>query len=388
MTFVMLMAVTVVVFADDVTLYSDDTETTETDTEGKLCYNEDGTFTILMINDTQDVGKCVNSKMLDFVEASIIEADPDLVVLDGDQLADIYPFATAKDIKLAIDNVCSILEEYQIPFLVTLGNHDHDRESVVSEAEQYAIYTSYSMCYNVYADEMEGDYFTCALPIYSSDGSTIQFAVFVIDSNNTSGSDYIGDTAEQVEWYIEESEKLNEEAGTTVPVILFQHIPVNEIYTTGLMQKCSWNTDGAIYSRRDSSWYILADGVEGELGEAPCSEPIGEGAGMYDAWVEQGNIIGAWFAHDHVNTFSGVDDNGILMGYNGGCGFRAYGNGDERTTRVFNFTEGDEENYSTSLIYYDEVCGSLLFVISDILTPEWLTWIMKPIYALFGWMMD
>ena len=64
------------------------------------------------------------------------------------------------------------------------------------------------------------------------------------------------------------------------------------------------------------------------MGEAPCSENFDNITGQYQSWLEKDNIIGAWFGHDHVNTFEGVTDDGIRMGYNGGTGFRSYGNGD------------------------------------------------------------
>ena len=98
--------------------------------------------------------------------------------------------------------------------------------------------------------------------------------------------------------------------------------------------------------------------------------------------------MGAFFAHDHVNNFVGVNEDGIKMGYNGGTGFRAYGNGDQRSVRVFELDENDVTNYQTRLVTYAEVVGSLKLVNSDVLTPAWLTRIMKVIYACIGWIID
>ena len=105
--------------------------------------------------------------------------------------------------------------------------------------------------------------------------------------------------------------------------MLFQHVPVKEIYS--FLKECDWKDDGAIYSRRDSKWYVLNEEVaQGDFGEAPCSENFDVQTGEYQAWVKNGDIIGAFFAHDHNNNFVGTSADGIKMGYNGGTGFRAY----------------------------------------------------------------
>ena len=74
------------------------------ETEKVLRFNEDGTFKIMQINDTQDVGKGVNEKMVKFIEAALDKEQPDLVVFVGDQLSDAYPFGTKEDMIIAIDN--------------------------------------------------------------------------------------------------------------------------------------------------------------------------------------------------------------------------------------------------------------------------------------------
>ncbi|MCI5537445.1 MAG: hypothetical protein MR390_01815, partial [Oscillospiraceae bacterium] len=56
--------------------------------------------------------------------------------------------------------------------------------------------------------------------------------------------------------------------------------------------------------------------------------------------------------------------------------------------RVFELDENDVTNYQTRLVTYAEVVGSLKLVNSDVLTPAWLTRIMKVIYACIGWIID
>jgi|LSQX01.3.fsa_nt_gb hypothetical protein len=352
--------------------------------EIKLQFNNEGKFKILMVNDTQDVGRRVNPRMLNFLKQAIEQQNPDLVVFVGDQLSDMFIGVNAKEIEIALDNIAQICEDAKVPFAMTMGNHDHDHTNIVSEEGMYEILSKYS--YNM--NEMGYDYFTFNMLVYDSlTGLVPVLNVFMIDTNGNKGlngnkSGYDGVTKEAIEWYENKSDEL-----LGVPSILFQHIPVKEIYS--LFEECDYKDENAVYSQRDKKWYKLdaEKTVEGSvLGEAPCSENFDNITGQYQSWLEKDNIIGAWFGHDHVNTFEGVTDDGIRMGYNGGTGFRSYGNGDQRSVRVFEFDELDVKNYTTEIVTYKQVTGeSINFVFADILTPAWLTRLMKVIYTLFGW---
>lgn len=351
-----------------------------------LKFNEDGTFKILMINDTQDVGKGGDSRMTNFLKAAVDSEKPDLVVFVGDQLSDVYPGANAADYKIAVDNILQPLEERNIPFIATLGNHDHDRASVMAEADMYKLYDAYSMNYST---ENGPDPFTCNVEVKTSDGSKTAFNIYVIDSNNKvpgEGLGYAGINEEQLAWYNETSAALKAaNGGEPVPSLNFQHVPVKEIYN--LLKECDWNTKGAIYSRRDSKWYTLDESkASGHLGEAPCSENFDRITGQYEAWLANGDIMGAFFAHDHVNNFMGTTDDGIVLGYNGGSSFRSYGIAGDRSVRIFELNEDDVTGYTTRLVTYNELMDpDVNFVLGDLMTPAILNYVMKVVYALFGW---
>ena len=351
--------------------------------EKVLKFNDDGTFKIMQINDTQDVGEGVNKKMVEFIEAALDAEQPDLVVFVGDQLADFYPFATEEDMKLSINNIIAPLEERGIPFLMTLGNHDHDNIEEFTEEEQYATYTSYANCYAV---NNGPDGFTYNVPVLTSDGEDIAMNIFMMNTHNKAESGgYAGVNAAQNEWFEAKSAELAaDNGGEAVPSMLFQHIPPKEIYS--LFVECESNEDGAIFSRRDNTWYKLDETkAQGHLGEAPCSEDFDNITGQYESWLRTDNIIGAFFAHDHVNTFVGTNDDGITMGYNGGTGFRAYGLGYDRSVRIFEFNENDVENYDTRILTYADITGQSSVVIVDLFSPALLTDLMKVVYFLFGW---
>ncbi len=357
-----------------------------TDASDSLRFDSDGKFRILMINDTQDVGKGSRSETAAFINAALDRDKPDLVVFVGDQLADMYPNATKEDYKLAIDKIIKPLQERNVPFLVTLGNHDHDRADVMSEDEMFEVYASYDNCLAI---KGSNDPFTYNVPVYSSNGDSVKFNIYMMDTNNKKDGGYEGIRASQLEWYNQTSAALKAaNGGKPVPSLLFQHVPVKEVYS--LFTECKWYDENAVYSSRDSKWYILNENMaSGDLGEAPCSENFDVQTGQYQAWVENGDIIGAFFAHDHVNNFIGTTDDGITMGYNGGTGFRAYGADCGRTMRVFDICENDVENYDTHLIYYQDLVGkkggNLFF---DTFSPSFLNSLMKIAYFFFGWVIN
>ncbi len=356
------------------------------DTDSVMKFNSDGKFKIMMINDTQDVGKGNKPQTVNFIEKALDTEKPDLVVFVGDQLSDMYPCASKKDYKKAIDNIIKPLADRNVPFLVTLGNHDHDRANVMSEDEMFDVYASYPNCIAVRGST---DPFTNNTLVYGSDGESVAFNIYMMDTNNTANGGYTGIYKEQLDWYNAKSAELKAaNGGKAVPSLLFQHVPVKEIY--GMFTECKWNTDGAVYSRRDHKWYILNEEMaKGDFGEAPCSENFDVHTGEYQAWVENGDIMGAFFAHDHNNNFVGKSADGIVMGYNGGTGFRAYGAKCGRTIRVFNLDENDVTNYETHLIYYNELMGeSASNPFFDTFSPSILNKIMKVFYAMFGWMID
>ena len=352
----------------------------------QLRFKADGTFKIMQINDTQDVGRNFDKRTAEFLEAALDLEKPDLVVMVGDQLSDVYPFASAEDYKSALDQTIAPIEARGIPFLATLGNHDHDRADVLDEAGMFEIYAAHG---NFISTRNGPDPFTYSVPVLSSDGGKTAFNIYMMDSNNKGEGavSYSGIFKNQLDWYNAQSAALKaENGGEPMPSMLFQHVPVKEIYQ--LLKECDYNEKGSIYSRRDKKWYVLDETkAQGKLGEAPCSENFDTITGQYEAWLANGDIIGAFFAHDHVNNFAGVSNDGIRMGYNGGTGFRAYGNGGNRSVRIFEFNENDVAAYTTRLLTYNQATGkNLKLAASDLMTPAILTDVMKVVYFFFGWM--
>ncbi len=319
----------------------------------KLTFNKNGKFRIMQINDFQD-RDTTNADSLAFLNKVLDLYKPDLVVLVGDQIHHSFPGITVEKIKTTIRNQLMPLEEREIPFLFTFGNHDRDYQNIMSMEEQAAFYREFSCCYANVDGADSGTYNTL---IYGKDGKTPALNIYMMDSGHWNGTGWTsGVTEEQVQWYVETSNSVKKNnGGKVVPALVFQHIPVKEIHS--FFKIVPKGTEGAVKSLFYDEYYVLDEnadwiGDRNVMREAPGSEHPEKVTGQYQAWLEQGDVMGAYFGHEHINTFVGRTEDGIVLGYNGGFGFAAYGDPGERYARIYDFTEGNVENYTQETIYY------------------------------------
>ncbi|MGN0468225.1 MAG: metallophosphoesterase family protein [Acutalibacteraceae bacterium] len=357
-----------------------------TQTQNSLSFGDDGKFKIMQVNDTQDIDN-MNKRTVEFLKAALAAEKPDLVVVPGDILSDMFIGANEARIKKALRAFASIFNDAKVPFAVTFGNHDHDLEDIVSIEEMMNVFKEFEYCIT-----NEGcDPGTYNIPIMSSDGSRMALNIYMMDSNNKDGvaNGYTGCYANQVEWYNQKSAELKAaNGGEVVPSLVFQHVPVKEIYQF-LTQVSVKESNHAVFSLNDYKWYVLnkdyiIDEENAIFGEAPCSEVFDSTSGEYDAWVQNGDIIGAFFAHDHVNNFVGKTDDGIILGYNGGTGFRAYGSGDKRSVRIFELDENDVASYTTRPVFYRDLCSTISYYPSDIMSTAIFGDILRFFFRIIG----
>ena len=323
--------------------------------EKLLTFGEDGTFRIMQINDFQDVDM-PHADSLVFLNAALDKYQPDLVVLVGDQLSNYFPGITVEKIKTAISKQVMPMQERGIPFIFTFGNHDWDHHGVLSMEDQAAFYREFSCCY-ANADGADGG--TYSTLIYDKSGTTPLLNVYMMDTGHWNGSGWIcGVTQEQVQWYESISSSIKEmNGGVVVPALVFQHIPVKEIMQ--LTKVVPAGTPGAVKNKFYDEYLVLDEdadwiGDRNVMREAPASEHPEKVTGQYEAWLSQGDVMGAYFGHDHINTFAGKTADGIALGYNGGFGFATYGDPGERYAKIYDFNENDVKNYTQQTIYYTE----------------------------------
>ncbi len=375
-----LMLAVILIFSFSVIAFAED------DTSVQLQFNSDGKFKIMQVNDTQDTHN-INNRTVEFLNAALESEQPDLVVIVGDMLSDMFVFDSEKNITKALYVLGKIFNDAKTPFTVTFGNHDHEYTDVLSTDEMIAVFEQFE--YFIRGNGCDAGTFN--LPVLSSDGSSYPFNIYVMDTHNKSEEvgGYEGVYPEQVEWYKNTSDKLKEQnGGKVVPSLLFQHIPVKEMhqfYTEG--EKGGSNS---FFNLNNGNWYklddtlLISDESVSFVGEPPYSEPQSYTTGQYEAWLEKGDIIGAFFGHDHINNFVGKTTEGIVLGYNGGSGFAAYGSGDRRSVRIFEIDENDVENYVTRSVFYSDVTGkNISFYPTDILSPLTVTVLLRIVYKVF-----
>ncbi len=178
-------------------------------TTSELKFGADGKFKIMQLNDTQDM-ILEDVAEVKLIMAAIEQEQPDLLVFNGDQLTDFFPGATEDGLKKCLSNLFDQIDELDIPFMMTYGNHDHDYEDFFTIEEQLAFYQQYENCI---VPENRCDPGTYNMPIMSSDGDKIAFNIYMMDTNNKrADSDlltgYEGVRENQVEWYKQTSDEL------------------------------------------------------------------------------------------------------------------------------------------------------------------------------------
>ncbi len=322
---------------------------TSDEADTHLQFDENGEFKIMQIADMQD-GFPMKSITKKLMRKAIETENPDLIVLTGDNINS-SAGESALIYAASINEFMSIFEEYGIPVAAVFGNHD--AEGNISRAQQMEVYEKYD-CFIGCAGEDMGNY-TCGtyyVPLYSSaDAEDMVFNLWMIDSGDYNRENDLGGyaavTKSQIEWYkAAEAELAAANGGEVVPSLMFQHIVVPEIFdalepadeTTGTC------TNG-------SKYYKLPEGAKGKLPEYPC--PPDYNNGQFDAFHDNGNVLGMFFGHDHHNTYE-VEYKGIMLCNTPGVGFASY-NGVDNGVRTITLHEDDLTTFDTEVVTYLEL---------------------------------
>lgn len=319
---------------------------TSEEADTHLQFDENGEFKILQIADIQD-GWPLKTITKNHIRKLVETQNPDLIVLSGDNING-SAGESAIIAPMAIAEFMNIFEEYGIPVAAVFGNHD--AEGNVTRAAQVEMYEKYD-CYIGCAGEDFGNYTsgTYYIPVYSStDANDMLFNIWMIDSGDYNRENDLGGyaavTKEQIAWYVEtEAGLAAANGGEVVPSILFQHIVVPEIFDA--LEVADEET-GTV--SKNGVYYKLPEGAKGVLPETPC--PPDYNNGEFDALYENGNVLGMFFGHDHLNTYE-VDYKGIKLCNTPGVGFSSY-NGVDNGARVITLHEDDLQSFDTEVVRY------------------------------------
>ncbi len=331
---------------------------TEEAPEAQLQFGTDGKFEILVLADVQDVYP-LKEDTLQYIREALDTVKPDLVVFNGDNIV--------IDDERAYDQLLEVLDERDQKFTFVFGNHDSE-DRKYSREELLAFYQKYDECLAYDADPSLHGCATHNLPILSSDGSKVAFNLWMFDSGDyISEGEHEGEydcvRADQIEWYKNESKKLEAENGGKVPSIAFEHIITEEGVAALHPEMPSFLgalgrafTNGNAYSILP----IFSRIISGVILEPPC--PSVDNEGQWDAFVERGDVLGCVFGHDHVNTFIGEYD-GIDVIMTPGITSHSYKNDTFRGGRIITIDEENPWEYETEMLYFHALAlkeGSLL----------------------------
>lgn len=342
---------------------------TSAEADTHLQFNENGEFKILQFADMQD-GYPMKSITKKYMRKAIETENPDLIVLSGDNINS--SAGESITYSLAINEFMSIFEEYGIPVAAVFGNHD--AEGNITRAQQMEVYEKYD-CFVGCAGEDMGNY-TCGtyyVPLYSStDANDMLFNIWMIDSGDYNKENDLGGyaavTKAQLDWYVKaEAELAAANGGEAVPSIMFQHIVVPEIFDALVPADAETGT-----CSNGSKYYKLPEGAKGVLPEYPC--PPDYNNGQFDAFHDNGNVLGMFFGHDHNNTYE-VEYKGIMLCNTPGVGFSSY-NSINNGARTITLNENDLTTFETEVVTYvklfegDDAAMNLFDLYSDT-TDTW-----------------
>ncbi len=324
--------------------------------EAKLRFHEDGTFKIMQMSDFQDYVSAdkpeVNPKSIALMDAALDTEKPDVVVMTGDMIGGDM---NAEQLQDYIAQMVKPMEERQIPWLVTFGNHDEDAVAALDEGwnkiKQLEYYRSFTG--NINRPGMSGAESTDANGkntyavgdmyqlVYDSEGVKPLYNIWALDSNRydssaaaTGGYDWV--RFEQVEWYYSASKALEAEYGK-LNSLMFYHIPTPE-----------W---------ADMAANAMGFKAAGDRYEVECPAIIN--SGLFAAALQRGDVRGMFVGHDHVNDYVG-DYYGIYLGYDANVGYQTYGLGGDdndrlRGVRVFELNQNDLTTFTTRMVFASDL---------------------------------
>lgn len=230
------------------------------------------------------------------LEKIILDTKPDLIIHTGDVMWS----DGVKNADVVFTNVMKFIDQFDIPFALTFGNHD--TEEIVTREDLRNIYEK-----NIRNKPKKSDVFLTgyreSYTIKLSKDGQIVTVLYMIDSGEFDRfgyGKYDWVLPEQVEWFRKVSDKYKKNDDIKRNII-FQHIPLPEY--------------------RD----VVDDLLDGYCAEEDktISAPF-INTGLYANMLLNGETWGIVVGHDHDNNFDAVKY-GVHLAYANSSGYQTYG---------------------------------------------------------------
>ncbi len=254
---------------------------------GTVQYTEN--FRILQLTDTHLGDKDNLDTHFKFMDLTINEANPDMIIVTGD----LFTFAS----KTTALKFFDYLDSKGKPWTVTYGNHDEQCyfsvDWLTSKLNKYGSHCLYK---DIQDDDVQGNA-NFAINL-EKDGHLFE-QLIVMDSNRYYFGSYFGYDyfkPDQIKWYKDLVDyTTTQNGGAVLPSLMFYHIPLPEIND-------AW--DGAEAGNPEAipvSFKVNGEDKFGEKGEKSCNPDYN--SGFFDVILEKGSTTGMYFGHDHINNF-------------------------------------------------------------------------------------
>jgi len=325
---------------------------------GVLQFDTQGKFTVMQVTDIQD-DESVATGTIELLNRALARYSPDLVVLTGDNVSG---NTSKSEFLQSLDQFLAPFNNTGTKFAVTFGNHDDEGNLVISpysKTEQYNYYRSKGgdnfIDHDVEALDGVGN---GSIPIYPNGqtSGTPAFQVFLMDSGTYEDNGYSHPATNQIDYYIT--------TNPSVPSLWFQHICVPETYDllTQVPAGTPYSFTGSSNPWNGFTYALNSSLIDWESSggttppqvfkEPPCppdlstyqkashrSSPAYGSKTLYESWRDYGELKGAFFGHDHKNSFVGTTADGVTLGYCKAATLNSYNDGDPGV-RVFEIDDG------------------------------------------------
>lgn len=253
-----------------------------------LAWDTTEDFKVLQLGDIHFSQSDYFEQHFEVMSRTIKAADPDLIVLNGDA----FTYAD----KHVVDKLFSFINDKQIPWTFTYGNHDDQGYFRDTYLQRLLDGDTYDKCVfkNIEDDDVTG---RSNLVINLKNSTKVEYQIFLMESHNYNFDTFEYDVIknDQIDWYkrMVNYSTLNYGAGKVIPSSLYMHIQLPEF-------------NKAYEETKEHPEMLLLGDME-EFGGAASKDN-----GFFDVIKELGSTKSIHCAHDHAND-SVVDYEGIYL---------------------------------------------------------------------------